>query len=54
MVINGGNRVSEALQCLVSRRAASHCGSTTIGYGSSSGGMLLAKEALVIHHQPCR
>lgn len=53
MVINGEDRVPEALECLVSRRAASRCGSTTTSYGSSSGGMLLATEARVIHHQPC-
>jgi hypothetical protein len=54
MVISSGDRFPEALQCLVARRAASRCGSTNISYGSSNGGMLLAKETLVMHHQPCR
>ena len=54
MVINGEDRVPEAPECLASRRAACRCGSTTTSYGSSSGGMLVAKEALVIYHQPCR
>ena len=53
-VIKSKDRVPEALQCGVLHRAASTCGSTTFSYGSSSGGMLLAKEALVMQHQPCR
>lgn len=53
-IINSESQVPEALQCVVSHRAASRCGSTAASYGSSSSSMLLAKEALVMHHRPCR